>query len=206
MGFTAKLAITAMIVAVTCGVALPAVAAPAHPTAAVTAHATITESSVTETQWLADVSTAIAPAYSWVEQRTTVPSSRKLAIVFDIDNTTLASYFHPFTEPAVQAVLQLAQFAHQRGVAVMFVTGRLEFIDPITWLSLNNSGYPVDALYSRDWDQLLEPLQTFKTDQRIAIEQQGYTIISNLGNNWSDLDGGHAERTFKLPDYNGLLS
>jgi hypothetical protein len=168
--------------------------------------ATTAQPTVTEAQWLADVATAITPASSWIAQRTAVPSQQKLAIVFAIDNTTLATYFHPITEPAVQKVLKLAQFAHQRGVAVMFVTARPEVLDPITRLSLSNAGYPVDGLYSRDLGELLEPLQTFKADQRIAIEQQGYTIIANIGNNWSDLDGGHAEQTFKLPDYNGLLS
>ncbi|MFI6166527.1 HAD family acid phosphatase [Nocardia sp. NPDC051052] len=34
---------------------------------------------------------------------------------------------------------------------------------------------------------------------RAQIEDDGYTIIQNVGNNWTDLNGGHAERTYKLP-------
>jgi hypothetical protein len=30
--------------------------------------------------------------------------------------------------------------------------------------------------------------------------EQGYTILLSLEDQQSDLDGGHAERTFKLPD------
>ncbi|MFI1828874.1 hypothetical protein ACH41E_20840 [Streptomyces sp. NPDC020412] len=38
------------------------------------------------------------------------------------------------------------------------------------------------------------------------IEAKGYTIIANIGNRPTDLVGGHAERTFKLPDYGGKLT
>ncbi|WP_346197467.1 HAD family acid phosphatase [Couchioplanes caeruleus] len=47
--------------------------------------------------------------------------------------------------------------------------------------------------------------QTLKTNARIAIERRGYTIVASIGNSATDLGGGHAERTFKLPDYNGQL-
>jgi len=40
----------------------------------------------------------------------------------------------------------------------------------------------------------------FKTPARVEIEQAGYTIIANIGDQPSDLAGGHAERTFLLPD------
>mgnify|MGYP007039431383 CR=1 FL=1 len=38
------------------------------------------------------------------------------------------------------------------------------------------------------------------------IESKGYTIIANIGNTPTDLSGGHAEKAFKLPDYDGRLS
>jgi hypothetical protein len=40
----------------------------------------------------------------------------------------------------------------------------------------------------------------FKTPVRFQIEQLGYTIISNMGDQPSDLLGGHAEKKFLLPD------
>ena len=40
----------------------------------------------------------------------------------------------------------------------------------------------------------------YKSRRRAKIAAQGYTIIANVGDQWSDLDGGHAERTFKLPN------
>ncbi|MDH6143452.1 putative secreted acid phosphatase [Kitasatospora sp. GP30] len=211
MSIKAKFVTTAALtVAISTGLAAPAIAAPAHPAAVAPAApasaGTASAGTVTEAQWLTDVSTAIAPARAYVEQRTAQPTDQHLAIVFDIDNTTLATHFHPFTMPGIAPVVQLAQYAHSRGVAIIFVTARLDFIDPVTRHSLSEAGYTVDELRGRDLGDLFEPVQQFKTNERIKVENEGYTIIANVGNNWTDIDGGHAEQTFKLPDYNGLLS
>jgi HAD superfamily, subfamily IIIB (Acid phosphatase) len=40
----------------------------------------------------------------------------------------------------------------------------------------------------------------FKAPQREQIEQRGYTIIANLGDQPSDLDGGFSEQTYLLPN------
>ena len=40
----------------------------------------------------------------------------------------------------------------------------------------------------------------FKTPVRLEIEELGYTIIANMGDQPSDLRGGHAEKKFLLPD------
>ena len=51
-----------------------------------------------------------------------------------------------------------------------------------------------------------ESVQNLKTNARITIEAMGYRIVANIGNNTTDLAGGHAEQTYKLPDYDGLLA
>ncbi|MFF1909832.1 HAD family acid phosphatase [Kitasatospora sp. NPDC058218] len=211
MSIKARLvAAAALTAAITAGLATPAVAAPKAPTvpaAPVQAPAAAASSgTVTEAQWLADVSAAIAPARAYVEQRTAEPTNEKPAIVFDIDNTTLATHFHPFAMSGIAPVVELAQYAHARGVAIIFVTARVDFIDAITRHSLTEAGYTVDELHGRDLCDLFKPVQRYKTDERIEVENEGYTIIASVGNNWTDLGGGHAERTFKLPDYDGLLS
>ncbi|GAB7184626.1 hypothetical protein ATKI12_4457 [Kitasatospora sp. Ki12] len=204
MSLKAKLVATATLTAaITAGLATPAVAAPAPAPAPVAAAA---GSTVTEQQWLADVTAAIAPARAYIEQRTAEPSDETPAIVFDIDNTTLATHFHPFTMPGISPVVELAQYAHSRGVAVIFVTARVDFIEPVTRYSLQKAGYTVDELHGRGLGDLFKSVQQYKTDERTEIENEGYTIIASVGNNWTDLNGGHAEQTFKLPDYNGLLS
>ena len=40
----------------------------------------------------------------------------------------------------------------------------------------------------------------FKTPVRAGIEEAGYTIIANIGDQPSDLFGGHAERIYLLPN------
>jgi len=40
----------------------------------------------------------------------------------------------------------------------------------------------------------------FKSKARAQIESNHFTIIANIGDQFSDLVGGHAERTFKVPD------
>ncbi|MFD1657148.1 HAD family acid phosphatase [Streptomyces caeni] len=181
-------------------------AAPAATTASVAA---VQASGVDYATWQADVKAVIDQARPYVEQRTANAAGQQLAIVFDIDNTALETDFHPWyalPTPAVQPSLQLAQYAKSRGVAVFFVTARPGIIEAETKWNLKTVGYPVDGLYVRDLPDLFDKVSEYKTGKRAEIEARGYTIIANVGNNDSDLVGGHAERTFKLPDYGGRLS
>ena len=162
---------------------------------------------VTEAQWLSDVAAVTGPAQAYIDGRVAANTSgAKLAIVLDIDNTSLESYYHPLlTTPATPPVLALAKLAKADGAAVFFVTDRTEFIRSLTQDNLSGVGFPVDGLSMRPLFNF-DPAQVNKTKARAAIEAQGYTIVANIGNNTTDLDGGHAERTFKLPDYDGALS
>ncbi len=40
----------------------------------------------------------------------------------------------------------------------------------------------------------------YKSGERAKIEQQGFDIVANVGDQESDLRGGHADRAFKLPN------
>jgi predicted secreted acid phosphatase len=162
---------------------------------------------VTEAQWLADVAAVTGPAQTYVDGRVAGNSSgAKLAIVLDIDNTALASYFEGgYPTPATAPVLTLAKDAHSRGVCVFFVTARVNLIDPTTKYNLTNVGYTVDGLYSRSLIDLFGDVAAFKTAQRKKIEDAGYDVVANIGNNTTDLTGGYADQTYKLPDYDGLL-
>ncbi|MEU8590089.1 HAD family acid phosphatase [Streptomyces sp. NPDC048664] len=181
-------------------------AAPAPTTASVAA---AQASGVDYATWQNDVKTVVDQAMPYVQQRTANAAGQKLAIVFDIDNTTLETNFHPWyalPTPAVKPSLALAQYAKSRGVSVFFVTARPGIIAAESKWNLKTVGYPVDGLYVRDLPDLFDEVSTYKTGKRAEIESHGYTIIANVGNNDTDLVGGHAERTFKLPDYDGQLS
>ena len=154
--------------------------------------------------WIADVTAVTDQAKSYLDSR--LPAAGKPAIVLDIDNTSLEAAYSPGIEnPATKPVLEVAKQAKAAGAAVFFVTARPELIRLLTQHNLRQVGYPNDGISMRGFFDF-SPDQTLKTNARIAIERRGYTIVANIGNRDTDLGGGHAERTFKLPDYNGQLN
>ncbi|WP_282791563.1 HAD family acid phosphatase [Streptomyces sp. CC224B] len=199
----------AVVLAVSLGVtattASSASAAPSAPVGAVSALA----ADVDRATWERDVRAVVDQALPYVKQRTADADGQKLAIVFDVDNTTLETDFHPWWKlptPAVKPSLELASYAKSRGVSVFFVTARPGIITSLTKANLTSQGYAVDGLYVRDLPDLFDEVSDYKTRSRAEIEAKGYKVIANVGNRQTDLVGGHAERTFKLPDYDGKLS
>lgn len=191
------------------GTVTAAGAAAAAPAQTVVSAAASTTAAVDYATWQSDVQAVIDQARPYVEQRTANTAGQKLALVFDIDNTTLETDFHPWYElptPAVKPSLDLARYARSRGVDIFFISARPGIISALTQWNLTTVGYPVSGLYTRDLPDLFDQVSAYKTSKRAEIESLGYTIIANVGNNDSDLVGGHAERTFKLPDYDGQLS
>ncbi|MER6317097.1 HAD family acid phosphatase [Streptomyces sp. NPDC001581] len=160
--------------------------------------------------WQRDVAAVVDAARPGIEQRIAAsPVGERPALVLDIDNTSLETDFHwfwTFPTPAIAKVRALTQYAHAHGVAVFFVTARPGIIHSLTERNLKAVGYPVSGLYVRDLPDLFDEVSAYKTGKRAEIEARGYTIIANIGNSPTDLVGGHAERTVKLPDYNGKLS
>jgi hypothetical protein len=154
--------------------------------------------------WLADVTAVTDQATTYLDGR--LPDgSVKAAIVLDIDNTALEStYDGGAWPPATPPVLALAEHAQALGASVFFVTNRPDIISAWTSGNLTSVGYSFTGLYMRPTFSS-DSAQTVKTNNRIKIEALGYTIVANVGNSDTDLAGGHAEKTFKLPDYDGQL-
>jgi acid phosphatase len=149
------------------------------------------------------------------------PRKSKLrpAIVLDIDETSLSNYRYlqatDFTNtvgalalavinadtPAIRPTLNLFEAARAHRVAVFFITGRPDNIPGVrsqTVANLRAAGY-------QGWAGLsLNPggLETvpYKSGERARIEGRGYRIVANVGDQESDLQGGHADRAFKLPN------
>jgi predicted secreted acid phosphatase len=120
--------------------------------------------------------------------------------------------------PALKPTRDLYNFARCnditppcRKVEVFFVTGRgvngskLQHKTPTEWTleNLHKAGYKgveADHLYLRPANSS-GPVAPYKTGVRIDIEKRfNVTIIANVGDQDSDLAGGHAERTFKVPN------
>jgi len=104
---------------------------------------------------------------------------------------------------AIAPTLDLYDQARRQGIEVFFITGRTNSQRSSTRDNLLAAGYdgwkPDDLIMEPD--NLRPPsVAYFKTAARKKIEARGYIIIMNVGDQDSDLVGGFAERTFKLPN------
>lgn len=145
--------------------------------------------------------------------------SEKLAIVLDIDETSLSNYRDMYdmnfggsipqiheaedkgTDAAINPTLEIFRYAKAHNIAVFFVTGRFEKYRHSTASNLANVGFVhSDGLTMKPDDYRERSVVPYKSAARKAIADKGYTIIMNVGDQESDLTGGYAEKTFKLPD------
>jgi predicted secreted acid phosphatase len=153
----------------------------------------------------------------------------KPAVVFDIDETALSNWpvikrddfgvilngpcdlaggpcgwnawIAMARDKPIVSTLNLYRQARRQKMAVFFITGRHEVLRKATERNLRDAGYD-------GWTDLLmvpdgfEPtsIVEFKAPARKRIVEQGYSIVLNMGDQESDLKGGWAEKTFKLPD------
>jgi predicted secreted acid phosphatase len=175
-----------------------------------------------------DIIAVTAEASAWIRER--APQVERPALVLDIDDTSLSNwevimaddFGRIFNGPcdslpagpcgwvawdlraATPAITQtLAVFAEARvlDVAVFFITGRDESQRAATEQNLSATGYgDYQGLYMEAVGSHYASAADFKAPQRAQIEAEGFTIIANMGDQPSDLAGGHAERTFLLPN------
>jgi acid phosphatase len=174
----------------------------------------------------ADIAAVTEQARAYLESR--VPRGGRLAIVVDVDETALSNLpslranDYGFIVPGpcdlprgpcglgawirmaqadpIRPVLMLARLARERGVAVFFLTGRPEGWRAATEGNLRRAGYEWTGLILKPDDLTTRSAVDFKAPERKKLVDQGYAIVVNIGDQMSDLDGGFAERTFKLPN------
>lgn len=146
---------------------------------------------------------------------------KKLAIVFDIDETALSNLSlitaHDFgyvpkdweawvaagRAPAIIPVQTVYDTAVRGKIDVFFITGRSEEERTSTERNLRDVGYDTWTkifFMPPPSDKVTMTIRGFKIDTRRQLEQQGYVIVANVGDQTSDLVGGYAERWFKLPN------
>jgi len=143
----------------------------------------------------------------------------KLAVVLDIDDTAISTWgrlvkddfarkdemfvawVNGHTDPPIQPILALYRESRRLGVKVFFITGRRTPLAERTRVTLAAVGYTEpDGIYFRPETDRERSLAPFKTATRQQIAERGFTIIANIGDQESDLAGGYAERTFKIPN------
>jgi hypothetical protein len=95
-------------------------------------------------------------------------------------------------------IYEAARSAH---MTVFFVTGRQNRLRHATIQNLRDAGYTefAEVLMEEDGAHFASAAD-FKSVQRARIEQAGYTIVANVGDQPRDLAGSHAEKTFLLPN------
>lgn len=149
-----------------------------------------------------------------------IPAGEKLAVIFDIDETTLSNYeemvgadfgydstrFNGWVNsakaPAIPGTLRIFKEAQQLGVSVIFLTGRPESQRAVTEQNLRAQGFDNwQELILRPQDQANATALDYKSAARARIVAEGYKIILNVGDQWSDLRGKPmAEYSVKYPD------
>lgn len=146
-------------------------------------------------------------------------AGRKLAIVFDIDETTLSNLPHILANDfgyvprvwsqwvaegharAIVPVQTVYDTAVRGKIDVFFITGRTTADQAPTERNLREVGYESwTKIFYLPTDNPRLTLTGFKTDTRRQLVKEGYIIVANIGDQDSDLVNGYAERTFKLPN------
>lgn len=146
-------------------------------------------------------------------------SPKKLAIVLDIDETSLSNYQHMVKRDfvgqsaqihkeilqadaqVIKPMLSLFNDSQKHGIKVFFITGRNESERDATRLNLSRAGYKNWAgLYLRPLNYQYHSIIPFKSKARELIASKGYTIIASIGDQYSDLKGGYTQKGFKLPN------
>lgn len=175
-----------------------------------------------------DMAAVYSVAQSYVERRAS--QVKNPAVVLDIDETSLSNWpnidaddfgfiqngrcddlphgpcgFNAWilkaTAKAFPPALAFFDAVRSKHIAVIFLTARRQSQRRVTVRNLKRAGYEGWArlILKRDKDD--STAGVFKTAARAKLVKEGkYTIIANIGDQLSDLSGGSAECTFKLPN------
>lgn len=166
-----------------------------------------------------DIQQVINKAKHYIKQQNTPNKPHKMALVLDIDETSLSNYssmikqnfvasqrviykhIEAANDPAIKPTLNLYNYALNHGISVFFVSGRAQSLKNATVINLQRAGYKNwSGLYLRPEKYDSKSIIPFKSQARARIMAKGYTIIANIGDQYSDIKGGYAKKGFKLPN------
>lgn len=149
-----------------------------------------------------------------------VEIKKNSTVIFDVDETVLNNYGlakqmdfgyvydlnkkwnQELKAPAFKQVKDLYNFLIDRGVKIIFLTGRNLNEYDVTYKNLIQAGYTgFDTLITQSEDeQNLKP-QEFKSKKRTELANKGYEIIGTVGDQWTDLNGPYSGVQIKIPNY-----
>jgi acid phosphatase len=168
-------------------------------------------------QYLREIDVVATRATAWIEERAARGGNR-LTVIFDLDETLLFNWplisamdfgyvpaewdrwVEAAKAPAIEPVREVYRTARRLGIEVVFITGRPESTRESTVRNLRaiDCAEFAELICRPSGDQGTSA--DFKTDARRKLLRGGRTIIANIGDQESDLAGGGAERTFKVPN------
>ncbi len=120
---------------------------------------------------------------------------------FDVDAGTFRRWVGVHDDPAIAPALALYQRAIAAKIPVFFVTGRREFLRVETERQLRAAGFHGwSGIFFRPVSDENVSVVPFKSGVRRRLEAEGWRVVLNMGDQWSDLEGGSSDRTFKLPN------
>lgn len=147
------------------------------------------------------------------------------AVVFDIDETVLSEYVREKSisfgyvpklshewimradAPAIPQVKRLYDYLVNRGFKIIFLTGRKYDEYDASIKNLKNQGFAtIEKLIVRQKDEAALSAQIYKTAHRKKLVQEGYRIVGTIGDQRSDLVGGHTGHKIKIPNFRYCIS
>ena len=154
------------------------------------------------------------------EQFSKIKIHKNSVVIFDVDETALNNYGlakqmdfgyvydlnkkwnKELKAPAIPQVKNLYEFILSKGVNIIFLTGRNYTEYDVTYENLMKVGYTkFDTLITQRKDELKLKSQEFKIRKRTELTNQGYEIIGNIGDQWTDLNGPYSGIQIKIPNY-----
>lgn len=136
---------------------------------------------------------------------------------YTYNSASWAAYVAQADRPAVFGTPELVAYAESKGVEVFYNSGLKESQRVSAVANLKKVGADInldaDHMFLKDAANppaYLSACATaaawncttvqYKSGTRKHIESLGYDIVANFGDQYSDLDGGYADKTFKLPN------
>lgn len=141
-------------------------------------------------------------------------------VVFDVDETALNNYGlakqmdfgyvydlnkkwnEELKAPAIEQTKDLYFYLLNKGIKVIFLTGRNSSEYDVTYKNLLQAGYTgFDTLLTQREDEQDLKSMEFKSKKRVELTQKGYQIVGTVGDQWTDLNGPYSGIQIKIPNY-----
>ena len=115
--------------------------------------------------------------------------------------TSFTAYVREGSAPALPETKRLYNKLRSVGIKPVFLTGRTEDQRAITVTNLLRQGISGWMNLTLKQPGFHGSAISYKSAERKKLQDAGYVIVGNIGDQWSDILGApEGARTFKLPD------